>query len=53
MGSVAIAVAVFVLVYLVITLELMNKAVAALLGVAVLIMAGVVEDHHAFPLVDF
>ncbi len=53
MGSVTISIAVFVLVYLVITFELTNKAVAALLGVSVLIISGVVDDHHVFSLIDF
>ncbi len=53
MGSVIISVTVFVLVYAVITFELVNKAVAALVGVMVLLMLGVVDEHHAATLIDF
>lgn len=53
MDSVIISVTVFVLVYAVITFELVNKAVAALVGVMVLLMLGVVDEHHAATLIDF
>jgi Na+/H+ antiporter NhaD/arsenite permease-like protein len=48
-----LSLAVFVLVYIVITFELANKAVAALLGVTVLVVFGVVDEHHAVSLIDF
>ncbi|MCF8104717.1 MAG: ArsB/NhaD family transporter [Desulfohalobiaceae bacterium] len=47
------AIVVFVLVYAIITLELVNKAVAALLGVMVLLMLGVVDEHSAAGFIDF
>jgi len=53
MGSVTLSIAVFLLVYLVITFELVNKAVAALLGVMALVILGVVDEHHAVGFVDF
>jgi Na+/H+ antiporter NhaD/arsenite permease-like protein len=53
MGSTALALAVFILVYIAITFEFANKAVAALLGVAVLAVLGVVDEHHAVSLIDF
>lgn len=53
MGSVTVSLAVFVLVYLVITFELANKAVAALLGVMVLVVLGIVDERHAVTLIDF
>ncbi len=53
MGSVTISLGVFVLVYLVITFDLVNKAVAALLGVMVLVILGIVDDRHAISFVDF
>jgi len=53
MGSVTLSIAVFILVYLVITFELVNKAVAALFGVMVLVILRVVEEHHAVGYIDF
>ena len=53
MGSVTISLGVFVLVYLVITFDLVNKAVAALLGVMVLVILGIVDERHAITFVDF
>jgi Na+/H+ antiporter NhaD/arsenite permease-like protein len=53
MDSVSISITVFILVYLVITFELVNKAVAALLGVMLLVVLGVVGDREAATLVDF
>ena len=47
------AIVVFVLVYAAITLELVNKAVAALLGVMALLMLGVVDEHSAAGFIDF
>lgn len=53
MDSVSISIVVFILVYLLITFELVNKAVAALLGVVFLVVLNVVEEHHAATLIDF
>ena len=53
MGSVTLSVAVFVLIYLIITFELVNKAVAALLGVMILVILRVVDEHHAVGFIDF
>ncbi len=53
MGSLTLSLAVFVLVYITITFELVNKAVAALLGVTVLVVFGIVNEHHAVSLIDF
>ena len=46
-------IAVFLVVYAAITFELVNKAVAALSGVAVLLMLHVVTEHAAVELIDF
>lgn len=46
-------VAVFVAVYVVITFEWMNKSVAALLGVMILLVFHVVDEHTAVGLIDF
>ncbi len=46
-------IAVFLVVYAAITFELVNKAVAALSGVAVLLMLHVVTEHGAVELIDF
>jgi Na+/H+ antiporter NhaD/arsenite permease-like protein len=43
---------IFVLVYIAISLELVNKAVAALLGVMLLLMAHVVSEHEALAFID-
>ena len=53
MESVWLPVLVFVAVYAVITFELVNKAVAALLGVTVLLVLRVVDDHTAAGFIDF
>ena len=53
MASVTLSIAVFVLVYLTITFELVNKAVAALLGVMILVILRVVDEHHAVGFIDF
>ena len=53
MGSVTLAIAVFLLVYISITFELVNKAVAALLGVMILVILRVVDEHHAVGFIDF
>lgn len=44
---------VFVVVYAAITFELLNKAVAAMLGVMVLLTLHVVTEHTAIELIDF
>lgn len=44
---------VFVVVYAAITFELVNKAVSALLGVMVLLIFHVVDEHTAAELIDF
>ncbi len=44
---------VFLIVYAVITFELVNKAVSALLGVMVLLMVHVIDEHTAASLIDF
>jgi len=53
MGSVTLSIAVFVLVYVIITFELVNKAVAALLGVMILVILRVADEHHAVGFIDF
>jgi Na+/H+ antiporter NhaD/arsenite permease-like protein len=53
MGSVTLSIAVFLLVYVIITFELVNKAVAALLGVMVLVILRVLDEHHAVGFIDF
>jgi len=44
---------VFLAVYIVITLEIVNKAVAVLLGVTVLLIFRVVDEHTAMGFIDF
>lgn len=53
MEGALIPIVVFLLVYIAITLELVNKAVSALLGVMVLLMLHVVHEHEAAALIDF
>ena len=53
MGSVTLSIGVFLVVYLIITFELVNKAVAALLGVMILVILRVVDEHHAVSFIDF
>ena len=48
-----IPVIVFLLVYVAITFELVNKAVATFSGVAILVMLHVVSEHQAIELIDF
>jgi Na+/H+ antiporter NhaD/arsenite permease-like protein len=48
-----VPIVVFVAVYAAITLEVVNKAVAALLGVMVLLLLHVVDEHTAVGLIDF
>jgi Na+/H+ antiporter NhaD/arsenite permease-like protein len=44
---------IFLLVYAVITFELFSKAVAAILGVLLLIILGVIDEHRAVQMIDF
>ncbi len=52
MDSVLIPIAVFLIVYVAITFELVNKAVAALSGVSVLVLLHIVGEHEAVELID-
>jgi len=52
MEGVLLPIAVFVIVYIAITFELMNKAVAAMLGVMVLLALHVTDEHHAMSMID-
>jgi Na+/H+ antiporter NhaD/arsenite permease-like protein len=53
MGTAVGSLAVFALVYLAITFELGNKAVVALLGAAVLVILGILDEREAARFVDF
>jgi Na+/H+ antiporter NhaD/arsenite permease-like protein len=53
MHGALLPIAVFILVYAAITFELLNKAVAAMLGVMVLLTLHVVTEHTAIELIDF
>jgi len=53
MYEVLLSLFVFVAVYTVITLEIINKAVAVLLGVMVLLIFRVVDEHTAIGFIDF
>ena len=53
MDSILIPVIVFLLVYVAITFELVNKAVATFSGVAILVMLHIVSEHQAIELIDF
>ena len=53
MEGVIIPIVVFLIVYIAITFELVNKAVAALLGVMVLLVLHVVDEHTAIEFIDF
>jgi Na+/H+ antiporter NhaD/arsenite permease-like protein len=53
MESALIPIAVFLLVYIALTMELVNKAVAAMLGVMILIALRVVSEHRAVEFIDF
>ena len=48
-----ISIIVFLVVYAAITFELVNKAVAAFSGVAVLMLLHVIDEHHAIEFIDF
>lgn len=52
MQGVLLPIAVFIVVYIAITFELMNKAVAAMLGVMILLAFHVVDEHHAVSFID-
>jgi len=52
-SSVFLPILVFLVVYAAITFELVNKAVAALAGVGVLVVLRVTTEHHAVGYVDF
>lgn len=53
MEGAIVPIIIFAIVYVAITFELVNKAVAALLGVMVLLMLHVVSEHEAVALIDF
>ncbi|MBW2602728.1 MAG: ArsB/NhaD family transporter [Deltaproteobacteria bacterium] len=53
METALLPVIVFLLVYIVLTFELLNKAVIALSGVAVLLICGTVSEHEAIGMIDF
>lgn len=53
MEGALIPIVVFVAVYLALTFELVNKAVAAMMGVMVLLAFHVIEDHQAIGMIDF
>ncbi len=53
MEGVIIPVAVFLMVYAALTFEAVNKAVAALLGVMVLLALHVISEHQAVEFIDF
>ena len=53
MDSILIPIIVFLLVYVAITFELVNKTVATFSGVAILVMLHIVSEHQAIELIDF
>jgi len=53
MEGIWFSVVVFLAVYVAITFEWINKAVAALLGVMVLLVFHVIDEHTAVGLIDF
>ncbi len=53
MEGATVPIIVFLIVYALITFELVNKAVSALLGVMVLLIMHVVDEHTAASLIDF
>ncbi len=53
MDGALVPIIVFLAVYAAITFELINKAVAALLGVMVLLIFHIVNEHEAVALIDF
>jgi hypothetical protein len=48
-----VPIVVFLAVYVALTFELVNKAVAALLGVMILLVLHVVSEHQAVEFIDF
>ena len=52
MEGVVLPIAVFIAVYIAITFEIVNKAVASMLGVMVLLALHVIDEHHAVGLID-
>lgn len=53
MEGALIPIIIFLVVYIAITFELVNKAVAAVLGVSVLLILGIISEHTAIELIDF
>ena len=53
MDGMLISIIVFLVVFVAITFELVNKAVAAFSGVAVLMLLHVIDEHHAIKFIDF
>ena len=53
MDGMLISIIVFLVVFAAITFELVNKAVAAFSGVAVLILLHVIDEHQAIEFIDF
>ena len=53
MHGALIPIIIFLIVYVAITFELVNKAVAAMLGVMVLLVLHVVSEHQAIEFIDF
>ena len=53
MDGMLISIIVFILVYIAITFEIVNKAVAAFSGVAVLTLLHVIDEHQAIEFIDF
>ena len=53
MDEMLISIIVFLVVYAAITFELVNKAVAAFSGVAILMLLHVIDEHQAIEFIDF
>lgn len=53
MEGALVPIVVFLLVYVALTFELVNKAVAALLGVMILLVLHVISEHQAVEFIDF
>lgn len=53
MESVFIPILIFLLVFIAVTFELANKAAVVLLGVALLIILNIIEEHRAVEMIDF
>ena len=52
MEGIVLPISIFVIVYIAITFEVINKAVAAMLGVMILLATHVIDEHHAMSLID-